>query len=306
MSNINYSIIIPHKNIPQLLQRCLDSIPIRDDVQVIVVDDNSDADKVDFNNFPKWRGTNYEYYLTKEGKGAGYARNVGLEHAKGKWVLFIDADDYILPCINQIMDEYIDTENDIIYFYPMSVLLKDRSTLSKRADGYVKVLNKCITTQNRAELILTSGSPWSKLIKLDLINQHNIKFDEIKYSNDLFFSTKSAIKANKNKIKIDKRCYYVITQGENSLTSHFLTKEGELECRSKAFLHSYKYAFKYGYDCSDAHDYAKFILHKLYGKNWRLYSEYFIFLNKLGEGIIPLLRNEFSYLPRNKRWLKYM
>ncbi|MCI6862195.1 MAG: glycosyltransferase family 2 protein, partial [Prevotella sp.] len=32
MSNINYSIIIPHKNIPQLLQRCLDSIPIRDDV----------------------------------------------------------------------------------------------------------------------------------------------------------------------------------------------------------------------------------------------------------------------------------
>lgn len=53
MSNINYSIIIPHKNIPQLLQRCLDSIPIRDDVQVIVVDDNSDTDKVNFDNFPK-------------------------------------------------------------------------------------------------------------------------------------------------------------------------------------------------------------------------------------------------------------
>ena len=48
---INYSIVIPHKNTPDLLQYCLDSIPVRDDVQVIVVDDNSDADKVDFEHF---------------------------------------------------------------------------------------------------------------------------------------------------------------------------------------------------------------------------------------------------------------
>ena len=48
---IKYSIIIPHKNIPQLLQRCLDSIPFRGDVQVIVVDDNSDSSIVNFENF---------------------------------------------------------------------------------------------------------------------------------------------------------------------------------------------------------------------------------------------------------------
>ena len=47
-----YSIIIPHKNIPKLLQRCLDSIPERDDVQVIIVDDNSDPAIVDFEHFP--------------------------------------------------------------------------------------------------------------------------------------------------------------------------------------------------------------------------------------------------------------
>ena len=40
-----YSIVIPHKNAQDLLKYCLDSIPIRDDIQVIVVDDNSDADK---------------------------------------------------------------------------------------------------------------------------------------------------------------------------------------------------------------------------------------------------------------------
>jgi len=37
----NYSIIIPHYNIPELLMRCLKSIPKRDDIQVIVVDDGS-------------------------------------------------------------------------------------------------------------------------------------------------------------------------------------------------------------------------------------------------------------------------
>ena len=44
----SYSIIIPHKNTPKFLQRCLDSIPQREDLEVIVVDDNSDPNIVDF------------------------------------------------------------------------------------------------------------------------------------------------------------------------------------------------------------------------------------------------------------------
>ena len=67
---INYSIIIPHKNTPDLLRKCLDSIPHRDDVQIIVVDDNSDEDKVDFEHFPGLNEERTEVYFTKEGKGA--------------------------------------------------------------------------------------------------------------------------------------------------------------------------------------------------------------------------------------------
>src|SRR5690554_2433886 len=93
-TSINYSIIIPHKNIPELLDRCLKSIPIRDDVQVIVVDDNSDPDKVDFFEFPGLNRHNTDVYFTKEKKGAGYARNVGLTKAIGKWLIFSDADDF--------------------------------------------------------------------------------------------------------------------------------------------------------------------------------------------------------------------
>ena len=62
---INYSIIIPHKNIPNLLQRCLDSIPNREDVQIIVVDDNSDPNIVDFDKFPGLNRSNVEVIFTK-------------------------------------------------------------------------------------------------------------------------------------------------------------------------------------------------------------------------------------------------
>lgn len=91
---IVYSIIIPHKNIPDLLRRCLDSIPQRPDIQIIVVDDNSCSDKVDFAHFPGREREGVEIVYTREGLGAGYARNVGLRHAKGRWLLFADADDY--------------------------------------------------------------------------------------------------------------------------------------------------------------------------------------------------------------------
>ena len=49
--NSQFTIIIPHKEIPDLLMRCLKSIPVSEDIQVIVVDDNSsDADVIFFKN----------------------------------------------------------------------------------------------------------------------------------------------------------------------------------------------------------------------------------------------------------------
>ena len=72
MKEINYSFIIPHKNIPDLLQRCLDSIPRREDIQIIVVDDNSDLDKVDFDHFPGISEPCVEVYFTKEGRALSF------------------------------------------------------------------------------------------------------------------------------------------------------------------------------------------------------------------------------------------
>ena len=231
---INYSIVIPHKNTPDLLQYCLDSIPVRDDIQVIVVDDNSDAEKVDFGRFPRWEGKNYECFLTTEGKGAGYARNVGLKNAFGKWVLFVDADDFLLPVANDIFDEEKDTNADIVFFRPKAVMLEDRVTYSKRADFYNAIIDKYFQTGDELELRCRWLSPCSKIYKLKLIKDKGIYFDEIRYSNDNLFSVKSGVCAGK--ILVRDKSYLCITESGRSLTSDFMKKPGELQIRADAFF----------------------------------------------------------------------
>ena len=86
--NYIYSIIIPHKNSPDLLSRCLDSIPNRDDLQIVIIDDNSDENIVDFSNFPGMGRKNTIVIFNKESRGAGYARNLGLSKSNSKWFLF--------------------------------------------------------------------------------------------------------------------------------------------------------------------------------------------------------------------------
>ena len=174
MCKINYSIIIPHRNSAEMLQYCLDSIPARNDIQVIVVDDNSDSNKVDFDKFPKWSGKNYEYYLTKKGKGAGYARNVGLDYAVGTWVIFIDADDYFLPCVDDLLTSSKENPADVVFFRPKSVMLHNHDIVSYRDVFYNNIIDEYFATGNEDKIRVQFHSPWCKLIKLSLIKDYKI------------------------------------------------------------------------------------------------------------------------------------
>lgn len=187
---INFSIIIPHKNTPDLLRKCLDSIPVRDDVQIIVVDDNSDADKVDFEHFPGLNEERTEVYFTKEGKGAGYARNVGLQHAIGKWVVFADADDYFHPCINDIFDECVNLSEDIVFFKGDSINLIDGSN-GHRADGLNGRIDIALNDLNYQPALFYS-SPWCKLFKRSFLTNNSITFNEVPCGNDVVFMAKVA------------------------------------------------------------------------------------------------------------------
>lgn len=212
---INYSIIIPHKNTPELLRKCLDSIPRRDDIQIIVVDDNSDADKVDFEHFPGMGEPHTEVYLTKEGKGAGYARNVGLEHAKGKWILFLDSDDFFHECVSELMDKCIDNGADVVFFKADSINLAD-GTDGHRGDEYTERVDFALKNKDYQRVLMYS-CPWGKMISSDFLKKHGIKFNEVRYGNDVVFMAKVALCSEKYDA-VDLTAY-CISASNGSLTS---------------------------------------------------------------------------------------
>jgi glycosyltransferase involved in cell wall biosynthesis len=224
---INYSIIIPHKNIPKLLQRCLDSIPRRDDVQIIVVDDNSDPDKVDFEHFPGLGDPFVEVVFTKEGKGAGYARNVGLTKAVGKWLLFADADDFYNYCISEVLDEYVNSDADIIYFKHNSVDSDEYITTS-RCTSYNNYLDNWSRSNKKVDYILRYKHPfvWAKLFKKNLIN-NNIFFDEVSMSNDVAFAYLMGFYANS--ICVDLGGRRIIKKKKGSIGHSERTIENKLD-----------------------------------------------------------------------------
>lgn len=178
--SVTYTFIIPHKDIPDLLQRCLDSIPQREDVQVIVVDDNSDPEKVDFVHFPGLDRSDVECYFTKEGKGAGYARNVGLKYAKGKWLLFADADDMFTNQFFPVIDRWCNSDNDLVYF--------------AHDDVWDDKMVKHNQNESSSWQIVT---PWAKMVRRDLFIKHSIKFDETRVSNDIMAMLAAATLAAK-------------------------------------------------------------------------------------------------------------
>ena len=106
------SIIIPHYNLPEeLLKRCIKSILLQGstvfDCEIIVVDDGSDTP-------PKWVKEHYPANITlieSEHQGLGAARNKGLDHATGEYIMFVDSDDHIAldsleQCLSIINEEH--------------------------------------------------------------------------------------------------------------------------------------------------------------------------------------------------------
>ena len=186
--NPTFSIIIPHKDIPDLLMRCLRSIPVSEDIQVIVVDDNSaDADTY-LTKYPELSRPYLEFIRTTRGGGPGYARNVGLDHAKGKWLLFSDADDLYVDDMYSIISPYADSKADIVFFKEKSVLSDDIRQIIKRVEYMNKYIDEYYETGCDKFVRLRYPQPWGKMIKRKFVENYRFRFDEVVYSADLFFS----------------------------------------------------------------------------------------------------------------------
>ena len=232
-SKKQFSFIIPHKNIPKLLERCINSIPHRDDLEIIIVDDNSSPDIVDFSHFPGKDRENTTVIFDKSGKYAGHARNLGLESAQGKWILFADADDFFNYCINDILNEYENDDSDVIYFKANSVDTDDYSASDRANERLNLYIDHFQEDPEKYSNLLKyrCGEPWAKMIKKRLIDQNNILFEESIINNDHRFSY--ILGYHTKKIKIDKRALYCVTTRSGSVSRN--TTDNAILTRIRVF-----------------------------------------------------------------------
>lgn len=216
MQKINISVIIPHYNIPDLLVRALRSIPQRDDVQVIVIDDGSpDADKY-IERYPELSAPSVEYYPQPHCGSAGTMRNIGLEHAKGEWVTYVDADDFLTEDADKIFTEVLQYDEDIV-FYRTKAVMNDDITIPSQRYGYDCFFSLEPEEERERYFRYVHSFTTAKFYSKKMIDTYCLRFEDVPYWNDVYFCACAGIYAKK--IRICQDYLYVLTERSGSLTS---------------------------------------------------------------------------------------
>lgn len=217
------SIIIPHRNSRDYLKRLLAQIPTSHNIEILVIDDNSDNPPFKIVSMK----TNAKMLqCSPKITGAGAARNLGLEIAQGKWLLFADADDQFTPDAFNIINEYFNINTDIVFFPPTATHIKEDLTPDRHL-AYVKLVKEHSKTDPNW-LRVRFHPPWSKLIRRQLIEDSHLRFDEVLTSNDIMFSLYAGLAAKS--FQTDHRSIYCVTQGNSgSLTSR--TEKSAIQSR---------------------------------------------------------------------------
>jgi len=186
------SVIIPVYNTEQYLRRCLDSVVNQTlkDIEIICVNDGSTDNSFSILQEYKQKD-NRIIILTQENKGAGAARNAGLNIAKGEYLAILDSDDlYELTMFEKMYNVSEALQTDITV-----CLSKVFDNITKKTwdgkwsamDIEKEVFSYKDTLEIRQNFDFFIGWSWDKLFKKSFIEQYKFRFQEISHSNDGFF-----------------------------------------------------------------------------------------------------------------------
>lgn len=183
--DIKVSVIVPVYNNENSLEKSLNSLinQTLKEIEIIIINDCSTDNSLEIlNNYKNKYSNMIKLIDLKEKKGAGGARNAGIDIAKGEYIGFMDSDDDILPNMFETLYN-LAQENDYSIadcsFYNEGTNENMKTTINK--------LNGTLNTRKRKELILHSGFLWSKIIKRDILLDNNIRFRENKLYEDIDF-----------------------------------------------------------------------------------------------------------------------
>lgn len=217
-----FTIIIPHYNIPDLLMRTLASIPVDERIQVIVVDDCSPDAATYKERFPELSRPYLELYSTPKGGSAGRARNVGIGHAKGEWVTFMDSDDFFADNMLGLLMDIKDSKEDIVFFKSTSVMSDDITQPSERESRCIELFEESMKKSSDFNLRYLFPQICGRVMKRQFIEDFNLRFDEVPCADDCWMSLMAGYHAKE--IKIVDKLLYIITERRGSLSSSFIHK----------------------------------------------------------------------------------
>ncbi|WP_338332037.1 glycosyltransferase family 2 protein [Acetobacter sp. LMG 32666] len=173
------------------------------DIELIIVDDHSKDTTLNIchsikNSNPS---KNISIYQNKNNSGAAFSRNVGIHHAQGDYIIFLDDDDYYSPLMLELAyKKAIQNSADIVVVGSQSY---DKQTNETYILDNIKIdltlINCVFSYKDIKENFFESFTwwAWDKLIRRQLITDNNLLFQTIRSSNDLSFTCKSFFSARR-------------------------------------------------------------------------------------------------------------
>lgn len=230
------SIVVPVYNVKQYLRRCVISIENQTykNLEIILVDDGSTDGSSDIcDNFRDERIK----VIHKQNEGLGLSRNAGIKKATGKYIMFVDSDDYIeenmvTNLYTELIRNHADTciggfrrvfKNKVIqYDNPLAGKTYESSEILKEV--LAKMMGNTSTNGDHIEM-----SVWKVLFTLSIIKQHDIRFpSERKFiSEDIIFDTEYYSRCKKVCMSSDTGYNYC--DNTNTLTTKYNPRRFELQ-----------------------------------------------------------------------------
>lgn len=198
MSQPKVSIVLPVYNVEQYLRQCLDSLVNQtlSEIEIIAVNDGSPDNSILILNEYQAKYPEKMVVYTTENRGVSYARNYGLKHSNGEYVIFVDSDDYIELNMCELLYEKAHKDgNELVLCNRFDINLTE-SGGSVRKEIDVLPLNQNFNIKDRKfELTKISPFPWDKMFKRELIQdakfEENLRFEDLLYVHSLLPKVKS-------------------------------------------------------------------------------------------------------------------
>lgn len=210
------SVIIPAYNVEKYIERCINSVlnQYLKNIEIIVIDDGSKDKTSDICLKISENNKNIIYKKVQNG-GCSAARNLGISMAKGKYIAFLDSDDWVDSDMYINMIEEAEKNQADIVICGFKKLDENKNLLST-----VKIPKR----NNKNEYIDCTtewfASPCNKIYKRDLLEKNNIRFLlNIYTGEDMFFNFISFF-YSENIISVDKP-FYNYFMNQNSVSNNY-------------------------------------------------------------------------------------